>query len=263
MIWYHPVTHKLEDQDKHPGIEGKYSHFMFQSLHFWWFYLLTTSSRLISLLRRIWQNVLYHQHYRSCLLLIIIQHREKLQPDSLIISCSVNTPATGCGRGFKHILLPLSIAIWKYKKVFITLFINFLTGYINTKVGRFKYIYHFILIDINTLHVSPRSSSKRELGLSCLFSLPVLLRHFFSWNWFPGSILVKNDLIFLLRQFLGVDNIQEIPIEIQVLVESRAVTDRTLPGGLPLVHLNEQVGVKTLEMVTCRRATWRGHSHLS
>lgn len=53
-----------------------------------------------------------------------------------------------------------------------------------------------------------------------------------------------------------------LPVNDEVLVGGLLVTDGTHPGGLLLVHLNVERGVKTLQVGACQRPAWNHQSHL-
>ena len=79
----------------------------------------------------------------------------------------------------------------------------------------------------------------------------------------PGTILVEDDITLLLRQLWAADNLQKIAIDHEAVVESCPITDRAPPGRPPLIHLDEEEGVETLQMVAGCGAARCAHSHLA
>ena len=116
------------------------------------------------------------------------------------------------------------------------------------------------LIDINALHVQART--QREVGPGFLLLPPVLLGLLLPGYRLPGPVLVENDLVLILREVLGAHDVQEISVQVEIHVEAGLIADWTLPGGFPLVHLDEEVGVKTLEVVTGGGTAGGRHPHL-
>ena len=62
----------------------------------------------------------------------------------------------------------------------------------------------------------------------------------------PRPVLRQDDLVLILRQLWCVDHVQEVAVHYQGVVQRHAVTDWTFPGGLLLVHLDEEVRVEAL-----------------
>ena len=115
------------------------------------------------------------------------------------------------------------------------------------------------LIDINAIHgwsSSTSASTEREVGLRLLLLPSVLLGLLLLGYRLPAPVLVEDDLVLVLREVLGPDHVQEISVQVEILVEAGLVADWTLPGGFPLVHLDEEVGVKALEMVAGGGPAW-------
>ena len=119
------------------------------------------------------------------------------------------------------------------------------------------------LVNVYALHVRSRAAAKGELGLGSFLALPLLLRDLVPGDRLPGPVLVQDDLVLVLGQLLGAHAVDEVPVEIEVLVESWAVAHRAQPGRLLLVHLDEEVRVETLEMVAGGGPTRGGHPHLA
>ncbi len=54
----------------------------------------------------------------------------------------------------------------------------------------------------------------------------------------------------------------DLPVDDEVFIGGLLVTDRTHPGGLLLVHLDVECGVKALQVGACQRPAWDHQPHL-
>ncbi len=54
----------------------------------------------------------------------------------------------------------------------------------------------------------------------------------------------------------------DLPVDDEVFIGSLLVTDRTYPGGLLLIHLDVECGVKALQVGACQRPAWDHQPHL-
>lgn len=54
----------------------------------------------------------------------------------------------------------------------------------------------------------------------------------------------------------------DLPVDDEVFVGGLLVTDRTHPGGLLLIHLDVESGVKALQVGACQRPAWDHEPHL-
>lgn len=54
----------------------------------------------------------------------------------------------------------------------------------------------------------------------------------------------------------------DLPVDDEVFIGGLLVADRTHPGGLLLVHLDVERGVKALQVGACQRPAWDHQPHL-
>ena len=80
---------------------------------------------------------------------------------------------------------------------------------------------------------------------------------------YTALVLVQDDLVLLVGQQRGLDDLLEVAVHHEVLVPGGGVAHGADPGRLLLVHHQEQRGVEALEVVAAGGSARDGHPHLT